>query len=435
MNAIDIYVLDRNLNVIGIIDAYKSLIWAERYYDLGDCELYCSALPQNVAMLHSGNYLMHGANGSICRINKIEIDTDAENGDYIIASGVNAQSLLDQRIVWKTMTAYGNAETFIRKMVDGALGATAEASRQIKDSGGNLMFTLGAAAGFTDGLSEQVSYKNVGEKLREYGRRFGWGYRVLYNAGKLEFSLYSGTDRSDSVIFSDEFENLSTTKYIRDESKIGNLAAILGEGEGAERMRMDVGEATGIERHEIYVDARDISKEITFGELLAAYPTIEDGGEGYIGNLAYFLRVLDIEIISQYQRDWLVSEYHGQGQFITIGGKEYFEVTDWCIATWEGDPNPNPDQTVTLDQLLYITYLLARGENKLSEYGVVTSFEGEVEPNTTFVFGQDYFLGDIVTVQNAYGISAQARITEVVEVYDDSGFSVEPKFEYIQTEA
>lgn len=438
MNAIDIYVLDHNLNVIGIIDAYKSLIWAERYYDLGDCELYCSALPLNIDLLHAGNYLMHGANGSICRIEKIEIDTDAENGDYIIASGKNAQSLLDQRIVWNTMTANGNAEAFIRKMVDGALGSTASAARQIKDSSGNLMFTLGAAAGFSDKMSEQVSYKNIGEKLREYGRRFGWGYRVLYNSGKLEFSLYSGTDRSDSVIFSDEFENLSTSKYVRDESNIGNVAAILGEGQGAERIRMDVGETTGIERHEVYVDARDISKDITFGELKAAYPLIEDGGEGYIGNWAYFLRVLDIEIVSDYQRDWIVSEYHGSGTFVIIDGKEYFEVTDWCIAEWPSDAdasNPPDDQSVTIDQLLYISYLLARGENKLAEYGVTTSFEGDVEPNATFVFGRDYFLGDIVTVQNAYGISAQARIVEVVEVYDDSGFSVEPKFEYIQTEA
>ena len=113
-------------------------------------------------------------------------------------------------------------------------------------------------------------------------------------------------------------------------------------------------------------------------------------------------------------------------------------MTDWCIAEWPSDAdasNPPDDQSVTIDQLLYISYLLARGENKLAEFGVTTSFEGDVEPNATFVFGRDYFLGDIVTVQNAYGISAKARIVEVVEVCDDSGFSVEPKFEYIQTEA
>ena len=82
--------------------------------------------------------------------------------------------------------------------------------------------------------------------------------------------------------------------------------------------------------------------------------------------------------------------------------------------------------------MVYSVYLLTRGYEKLAEYGAVTSFEGTVEPNTTFVYKQDYFLGDIVTVENEFGISVGARITEIVEVQDDNGYSVEPKFEYIQ---
>ena len=70
----------------------------------------------------------------------------------------------------------------------------------------------------------------------------------------------------------------------------------------------------------------------------------------------------------------------------------------------------------------------------MAEYGSLTSFEGTIEPNTTFVFKQDYFLGDIVTVENEYGISVEARIVEVVEVSDDNGYYVEPKFEYISEE-
>ena len=67
----------------------------------------------------------------------------------------------------------------------------------------------------------------------------------------------------------------------------------------------------------------------------------------------------------------------------------------------------------------------------MAEFGAVTSFEGTIEPNTTFVYGQDYFLGDLVTIQNSFGITVQARITEIIEVDDDNGSSVEPKFEYI----
>jgi hypothetical protein len=79
-------------------------------------------------------------------------------------------------------------------------------------------------------------------------------------------------------------------------------------------------------------------------------------------------------------------------------------------------------------------YLLERGYENLAEFGYVTSFEGTIEPNTTFAYKVDYDLGDLVTVENEYGISASVRISEVVEVWDDNGYSVEPKFEYITEE-
>jgi hypothetical protein len=82
--------------------------------------------------------------------------------------------------------------------------------------------------------------------------------------------------------------------------------------------------------------------------------------------------------------------------------------------------------------IIYEVYLLTRGYEKLSEYGVVTAFEGTVEPDVTFTYKRDYFLGDVVTVENSYGISLSARIVEVTEVNDDNGYSIEPKFEYLE---
>ena len=87
---------------------------------------------------------------------------------------------------------------------------------------------------------------------------------------------------------------------------------------------------------------------------------------------------------------------------------------------------------MTLKDGIYVTYLLTRGYDTLSEYGFVTSFEGVINPNTTIVFKRDYSLCDLVTVQNEYGITKQARIVEVIEVFDENGYSVEPKFEYIE---
>lgn len=341
----EVYVYDSDLRIVGIVDAFKSLIWAKRYRDIGDCELYVPATPENLEMIRRGYFVRVSDDDMICQIKKIELDTDAENGNYIIASGFDAKRLLDQRIVWTTTTAYGGrAETFARKLVDNALGSGASEERQLLDSGGNLIFGLGADAGLEDRLSEQVSYKNVGEKLREYCMKFGWGYRVRLDGGVLKFEVYKGADRSDSVFFSDDYENLSATQYVEDETNMGNVVMIAGEGEGSARVRTVSGNADGAERYELYNDARDISKTITYKELTETYPLTEDGGSGVIVNtgssFVYELTSADIQIYNDEQRAWLAENYP-DGTVVTVTGVDYYRLTDLIIADL---PSSAPDR-------------------------------------------------------------------------------------------
>ena len=65
------------------------------------------------------------------------------------------------------------------------------------------------------------------------------------------------------------------------------------------------------------------------------------------------------------------------------------------------------------------------------DYGEKITFAGTVEPDVTFEYKTDYFLGDIVTVQNSYGVTVPVRIVEIIEVNDDNGYSLQPKFEYM----
>lgn len=428
----DIYIFDSDLQLVGIVDAFKSLIWAKRYKETGDCELYVPATPENLVLCRKGYFILRDDDDMICQIKRVELDTDAENGNYIIATGYDAKRMLDQRIVWSTMTANGNAESFVRLMVDGALGSSAAEDRQMLDSTGRLIFGLGEVSGLTDRLSEQVSYKNVGEKVREYCMKFGWGYRVRLSSGVLLFEVYKGADRTGSVVFSDDYENLSATTYIEDESNMGNVSLIAGEGQGSARFRCISGEASGMDRFEIYTDARDISKTITFEELKKTYPlsgaSIVSSGGGYV----YKVTSLDIEILDSGHLDWLEANYP-DGEIVTVSGVEYYRIADLIIADL---PSGSPDDAdnVELRDIIYMPYLLERGYEKMAEFGYVTSFEGTIEPNITFAYKVDYDLGDLVTVENEYGISASVRISEVVEVWDDNGYSVEPKFEYITEE-
>ena len=66
-------------------------------------------------------------------------------------------------------------------------------------------------------------------------------------------------------MFSPKFENLVNSKYIESKKALKNVALIAGEGEGSERKFSSVGSGIGLNRRELFVDARDISSSTESG--------------------------------------------------------------------------------------------------------------------------------------------------------------------------
>ena len=427
----DVYVLDSNLKVCGIVDAYKSLIWCNRYNSPGDCELYLDANSDSISLLQIGRYLIRTDDSMVCQIRKIEIDTSSDQGNYLIATGYDVKDFLDRRIIWGMANCDGNLETFIRGLVTASAIAPSIADRKFKLQNGNQMLYLGSAAGFTDALTEQVSYKNVGEKIREYCETYGWGYKVYLDSEKLYFQLYKGADKSGLVIFSDQYENLSSTMYTDDQTDLANVALIAGSGEDNERLVDVYGSASGVYRYEMFVDARDIAQKVSWTELTEVYPTTDQGGNGSIassgGNFVYKMSSIDIQIVDAAQKAWLQANY--TGSVVTVDNQEYYRISNVIIADLPSE-TPQDADTCVLRKLVYDVYLLNRGVEKISEHGRVVTFDGAVIPDVTFTYKTDYNLGDIVTVENQFGITADARIVEVVEVLDENGYSIEPTFKY-----
>lgn len=74
------------------------------------------------------------------------------------------------------------------------------------------------------------------------------------------------------------------------------------------------------------------------------------------------------------------------------------------------------------------------GKKALSERGLTTAFEGEVETNKPFEYGVDFFIGDVVQLQNEYGIEGPAYIAELVFSVNESGRAVYPTFKTMPEE-
>ena len=64
----------------------------------------------------------------------------------------------------------------------------------------------------------------------------------------------------------------------------------------------------------------------------------------------------------------------------------------------------------------------------LAENIFIESFEGQAETTMSFKYGEDFFMGDIVQLENEYGRVLRARVTEVVRSKDVSGVETYPTF-------
>ena len=82
----------------------------------------------------------------------------------------------------------------------------------------------------------------------------------------------------------------------------------------------------------------------------------------------------------------------------------------------------------------YLGQLASRGSEELEKVKSTTFFEGEVDTSRQFVYGVDFEIGDIVQLQNEYGVEGCARITELVLSDDQNGSTSVPTFTSIEKE-
>lgn len=83
----------------------------------------------------------------------------------------------------------------------------------------------------------------------------------------------------------------------------------------------------------------------------------------------------------------------------------------------------------------YEELLRQGGNTELISAKTERQFEGEVEASQLFVYNKDFFLGDVVQLENEYGSSSKARITEIIHSQDDEGYRIYPTFEMLENKS
>lgn len=340
-----IRVISPNFDFLGEIDDYESLIFIRRHFKVGDFELRIN-INKNTDILQEDNIILvdnDNKKAGIIRHREIALDENGEGGEILLIRGYTLKGVISRRrIVPPTGQGYdtqeGSTEHIMKQFVNNNFVNPADIERRIPQ--------VAIAPNQNRGQQDKWrgSFEVVSDKLEEIGEysQIGWDVFLDIINKKWVFDVVEGRDLTVNqdilppVIFSVDFDNIKGQSYIDSAINHANVAYAGGQGEEENRLIQQIGNVTGFERIETFLDC----------------PSAED-----------------------------------------------------------------------------ITELIEEGNRGLEELKKIKTFESQVLDFGSFVYGEDWDLGDIVTVQNRkWNVTMDSRIVEIKEIYETSGMQVEFTF-------
>ena len=270
----EVWILDTNFSSVSVLDTFESLIWTDRYREYGDFEIFAFPTSQLINDAKDDFYLYNPASEHTMIIEHHEVTTDIEEGPRFIVTGRSLESLLTRRIVWNQTTISGSLQNGIKKLITENFISPEVSERKIT----NFVFVDSTDPEITK-LTHEQQYTGdiVYDVIVDLCNTYDIGFKITLNIDKkrFEFSLYKGKDRSYAqetnpyVIFSPNYENIINSDYTHSIKDYKNVTRIGGEGVGVDRKMTTYGNASGLNRREIFTDARDISSKTDDGEVLS----------------------------------------------------------------------------------------------------------------------------------------------------------------------
>lgn len=250
----DIYVYDKNLNFIGIIDFFSSLRWRRKYYDYGEFELHIPINDQTKKFLAKDNIIIREDAIEAGIIESIKISDDSKKVEATVI-GRFLSSILTRRIVKKRINFSG-------KILDGERKILSEMTPFSK-------LEIKTTAIESNSIVFQCTYKNVGDYLLKLSKTSTIAHRIIpdLKRKKYIYENYQGLDRTETQStnpryeFSEDKGNIEKADYTYDSKSEKNFALVGGQGEGDARILVEVksGNYSDFDLRETFVDAKSES--------------------------------------------------------------------------------------------------------------------------------------------------------------------------------
>lgn len=267
-------VYDKTYKQVAMIDSYRSAIWTERYDAMWDLELQIPMPNPYREFLENDNYLSLDGTNEMMTIERTELTSDIDDGDYWTVKAHNQSNILRRRVIFPQTVIKGDFQTGVSILLRKNIISPPDTSRAVPN------FTFLAS---TDPRIEalEVNDQYTGDGLYDSIQKLcmdrGVGFAVKTpSPGVRQFSLFMGEDRSYGqtknpyVVMSPEYDSMTSSRYVQDIVGHATTAYIGGEGEGPSRIWIVSGATTlsGVDRKEVYVDAKNVSTKNLAGTTL-----------------------------------------------------------------------------------------------------------------------------------------------------------------------
>lgn len=397
----DIQILDTNFKMVGIIDSYISFIWTDRYDEAGDFQLILPMDTPVLDFIQPDYYLSIDISEHIMIIEDMRVTTDAEDGKTIKIVGSSLEKILDRRIIWeKTVFKQvydGNDDTvgvkpllqeaIVQILQDNIVYPISKSYNYGTKKYDESFYAARQIPNFTYVLSEDAKIKEMtieaqyrGESIYEVisslCKEHKIGFKITLNdSNQFVFQLYRGAERTYDqfenpyIVFSPYNDNLFNSSYYKITSSLKNVTLVLGEQ---------------VENDDPQAEEEEKEKD----DYKAYRSPVIVGMESGITRREIFTDASDVEI------------------------------------------EEDDDTTLTVAQ--YRAHLRQRGIDTLIENLEYEAFEGEVEATQMYKYGEDFFMGDRIQLEDEYGHEGKAYISEFIISHDTVGMNMYPTFITIQ---
>lgn len=243
-----------DLRRIGQIENQTSIQWTRRYFAPGEMEIHAPITPKNLELLVKNNVVSLPGAAEAAIIEDIEKE-ESDIKNEITIKGRFLSAYMDRRTIKTVFNYNGRIEAAIRAIYGVCVPIP--------------LVEFGEDSGSEGTIEFQASYKNLNiivEKLARQGL-LGVRFRPDFYNRRIIFETYQGKDRSMSqgvngrVTFSESYNNLTNAIYKYNSQLYKTKAIVGGEGEGLNRVIVEVGEGEGLDLREMFVDARDLSSD------------------------------------------------------------------------------------------------------------------------------------------------------------------------------